>query len=312
MGIDTFKKTILLLVFAAVVINNRPLSFRTDSDSETTHEIEFLSEATDPMGDIRQFSGNSYKEVPPQNRKFFRVRKLGSAGAPGFWTDSLAISEYLEQSAKLQPELPMVSTKPPENDSVFIEVKKEGKEIRYLNGKQIAIQPSVDSLPRIDKTYFRVNNGDWQTLGRDGIQFTEDGEYQMDYYSVDRLGNRETAQSVLFLVDTKAPLTFLSLSTFNHPNGSLRYTNGDSMITFVVDEDGSGVEKTLYQIQCRHGKTKPFQPYTKPFSVQDGLQFCQSDFRINYHSIDQVQNQEPIKSFFFSYIPRQNRFKEKP
>ncbi|MCA0757054.1 PKD domain-containing protein [Paenibacillus sp. N4] len=69
---------------------------------------------------------------------------------------------------------------------------------------------AADDLSGVAKTEYRINNGEWVTY-TGSIPAFHDGEYRVDYRSVDNAGNVEEEQSVTLRVDTTAPALTVSL-----------------------------------------------------------------------------------------------------
>jgi len=53
---------------------------------------------------------------------------------------------------------------------------------------------AVDDGIGVDQTFYRINGGEWQTGS--SFRLTESGDYDIDFYSVDRLGREETIASI--------------------------------------------------------------------------------------------------------------------
>jgi hypothetical protein len=279
------------------------LEFKTNSEKDSIHEVEFLESENDELGDIERFQGNQYSQKLPKNKTHFRVRRTGAHGAIGFWTEKFSIQSFSKRNEPIQVPPDLDEAPVSRGDDIFIELVKDGKPFQYLNANKIAIEPNSSSKLGIDKTLYRLNHGDWNTMSKDGLQFLKDGEYQMDYYSIDLVGNKEQAKTVNFLVDTVPPLTELVFFTYAQDKNSVVYTRGSLDISLLAKDTGSGIEKTYYRYVCLNGKSNEFQTYNKAFPMKEGMDFCNSHFQIEYYSIDKVLNQEKTRTTYFSYIP---------
>lgn len=69
---------------------------------------------------------------------------------------------------------------------------------------------AADDLSGVAKTEYRINNSEW-ALYTGSIPAFHDGEYLVDYRSVDNAGNVEAEQSITIQVDTIAPAFTVSL-----------------------------------------------------------------------------------------------------
>ncbi len=141
---------------------------------------------------------------------------------------------------------------------------------------------AVDNGAGVKATYYRINES-W-------LQYTqpfnlEAGEYTIDFYSVDLLGNQETAKTVYVIVTQDlAPLTTCNLEP-SSPNGNNGWYITDVMVSFeAIDEDG--VKATYYRINGGQWKE-----YTKPLILdEDGI------YTIEYYSIDNLGLKEDSKT----------------
>jgi hypothetical protein len=54
-------------------------------------------------------------------------------------------------------------------------------------------------------TYYKINDGKWFNY-QGGIHLQKEGSNVIQYYSEDRLGNREKMKTVEYILDSEAPL----------------------------------------------------------------------------------------------------------
>lgn len=114
------------------------------------------------------------------------------------------------------------------------------------------------------------------------------GRQTLYYRSVDRVGNREVAKKIDFVVDANAPNSEL------HPEGNMKPTvlNGktyvsDGMSFAITATDELSKVKQIWTVV--DGKE---QPYIKPiFFLKEG------EHTIEYYSVDNVGNKEASKKF---------------
>jgi hypothetical protein len=289
--------TILILLFPLGNILGS-FSIQLDSEPNAVHEIEFTSnEKNSTDSEFVTFEGNQFNS-DSLLKKFFRVRKVGPYNAKGIWSNYELVDDY--SKVKLEPKLEQTIVTPKKSDSAFIELEKNGNKTYFLNGDRVGFEISQSAVG-IDQTYYRLNGGDWNKYTPEGLRFILDGEYQMDYYSIDRIGNRETPKTVQFLVDIQPPNTELTIQNPNEirmPNG---FMSGQSKISLLTVDKVSGVETTQYKFVCNSGNETKFQIYNQPFSIEIPIQFCKSGFQIQYFSIDKVGNKEETRTYLFSY-----------
>ena len=133
----------------------------------------------------------------------------------------------------------------------------------------------------IDSILYRFN-GTWQLYT---VAFTlnaslVDGTITIEYYSVDNVGNVETAGSVVVQLDKLAAVTSLLFSPAVLPN---YITNSTSFTLSSSDIPGSGVASIWY----RYNVT--WHLYTTPFVL---VALVNGTYTIEYYSVDNVGNVE--------------------
>jgi hypothetical protein len=140
-----------------------------------------------------------------------------------------------------------------------------------------------DENSGIENTYYSVNKSPWSKYDNP-LKIGEEGEYDIQYYSVDNVGNAEKAKSVSFFVDLKAPVTQHSVEGINRNNVIAK----DAKIILQAEDNLSGVSRIFYSVD---GGT--FVAYTKPIPVsvlKDG------EAQLSYYAVDNVGNKEEAKS----------------
>jgi hypothetical protein len=271
-----------------------------DNEAKSYFEIEYLTEIDSKLGEIVRFEGTNYQsEAIPVSTPYFRVRRVGDHEAKGFWSNTYRISDFIKEKIVeiKKPELPVVV----ENDDVFLELEKNGKTILFLNGKSVSIQPKVDSQIKISETKYRLNNGKWLTYNQDSLKFEKDGEYQMDYYSIDILGNREETQTVIFLVDNIPPKSKILMPQYKHQANERAYVSGFVNLEIESYDEVSGIDTIYYALECINGKSSNFMNYKNPIPLQEIYNYCNSDMVMEYYAVDKVGNQESKKSILIKY-----------
>lgn len=164
---------------------------------------------------------------------------------------------------------------------------------------------AVDTTSGIIGTYYRVNEGDWNLYSLP-IVITNNGVHRLQYYSIDKAGNRESINdSIVFGIDIIPPTTTHS---FFGTGLNQWYSSNVTVIFVVMDsnpfeeplllsqnttcENSSGVNHTYYRID-----NEIWYEYTTPFYVSvDGV------YNLRYFSVDVAGNVEAIKGPFILKI----------
>jgi squalene-hopene/tetraprenyl-beta-curcumene cyclase len=159
----------------------------------------------------------------------------------------------------------------------------------------------------VASTFYRIYNSTYDTgwmeySGPFYLTGLSDGEYSIDYYSIDNIGNVEPTNTATIILDNTPPTTTLTIGEPKYASG-ITYVTPDTSFTLEATDTSSGVYSSVYRI---HNSTydSGWMTYTGPFyltSLTDGT------YTIEYYSIDNVQNIEAarainVTSFSWNYI----------
>jgi len=131
---------------------------------------------------------------------------------------------------------------------------------------------ATDSGTGVAKTYYSVNDaafaeGTTVTLNSEGI-------YNISYYSVDKVGNKESAKTIAVKVDKTAPVTKAS----DFKEWSVEE------IVLTANDEASGVAKTFYSVNG-----SDFVEGTTVKIEKEGLN------QVSFYSVDQAGNKEEAR-----------------
>jgi hypothetical protein len=153
----------------------------------------------------------------------------------------------------------------------------------YKSTVSITLSPS-DEGSGIDKTEYRVNEGDWKTY-ESPIQVKTDGIYKIEYRSIDKAGNVEESKSALIKLDKTNPVT-TSRITQGEPNGANGWYTTDVIVELAANDGQSGISIIEYRIDGSE-----WAPYKAPIQLTtEGIH------RVEYRSKDNAGNTEELKS----------------
>ncbi|MEM3697414.1 MAG: CARDB domain-containing protein [Candidatus Bathyarchaeia archaeon] len=129
-----------------------------------------------------------------------------------------------------------------------------------------------------------------------------DGEYSIDFYSVDNVGNTEPTNTVTVILDNTPPVTTLIIGEPKYASDKV-YVTPDTPFTLEVTDAGSSVFSIAYRI-FNSNYDSGWQTYTEPFNLAglaDGV------YIIEFNSTDNLGNVEAINSvqvtlFSWNYV----------
>jgi len=173
-------------------------------------------------------------------------------------------------------------TTPPETTATLNPPSPDGPGGWYVSPVQVTLS-ATDDDSGVDYTMYRINNGTWTTYSSSFI-VSDNGHYQVDFYSADNAGNDEAVDNVNFKINISVPTT---VATFNPstPDGANGWYLGTVEVTLTAS-DPDGINYTKYRV----GNTA-WQTYTGPFNVStDGINV------VEFYSVDNEGNVEDTKS----------------
>jgi parallel beta-helix repeat protein len=160
---------------------------------------------------------------------------------------------------------------PPVTTSAFDPPSPDGDHGWYVSAVTVTLS-STDEGSGTGSTWYRIDAGSWQLYT---VPFTVDGdgEHTIRYFSFDKAGNIEEAQSVPVKIDTTPPTTTAGFHGLVGEDGSF-VTN--VTVTLGAEDETSGVNYTMYKLDAG-----VWVVYAEPFVVSDN-----GNHTVFYYSVD--------------------------
>ncbi len=138
----------------------------------------------------------------------------------------------------------------------------------------------------VDEIFYRLDDGSWLTY-TDPFPLPKAAMVRMEYYAVDKLGNREATRTLTIYLDIEPPVTRIVLGDPHYmaPDGKIWFTSRTSIE--LRAEDASGVANIFYRIVGGDWK-----PYTSPFTIPGP----EGPYKVEYYAIDLFGNREAVQS----------------
>ena len=120
----------------------------------------------------------------------------------------------------------------------------------YTSNVVVTLTAEDDSAG-VDYTMYKLDDDDWQKYYT-SILVIEDGEHNITYYSVDKVGNREDNKSVTFKIDQTVPTIDLTAEK----TGLIKW-----LLTAMVSDETSGVAKVEFYLAGEYLGEVTEEPY---------------------------------------------------
>ena len=156
----------------------------------------------------------------------------------------------------------------------------------YGNGLVVPLK-ATDEMSGVENIYYSVNQANYAKYS-DTIRLSTEGEYNLQYYSVDNVGNAEVPIKETFTVDLTTPATVYAIKGLSLGN----IISGGTAFILTATDQLSGVAKTYYKID--EGKEILYDG--KDILVSS---LIDGEHTLSYYSIDKVDNRETVKSYTF-------------
>lgn len=179
----------------------------------------------------------------------------------------------------------------PQTKINYLKSKYYEKDRRLYFGSSLKVAfSSFDELSGVEGIYYSINKAEY-SLFKDTLTFDQEGDYNIKFYAVDRVGNVEKVQGVNITIDASAPTTeLIQNGDWNDNVASAR-----SSLKLKSTDAASGVKNILYSID--DSKEKPYQG-----TIQVG-ELAEGQHSITYYATDGLGNAEEASQFDF-YIDK--------
>jgi len=139
-----------------------------------------------------------------------------------------------------------------------------------------------DNLSGVANTFYSINGGGAQTY-TSTFTLSADGNYTVEFWSVDVAGNSDAHQTRTVWIDSTAPVTQASVSGTAGSNNWYRST---VQVSLSASDNLSGVQNSFYRTDG--GAT---QTYSSPFALS-----TMGQHTVDYWSVDNLNNTEVTRS----------------
>lgn len=171
-------------------------------------------------------------------------------------------------------------TDAPITEAIFTGDK--GQENWYRSDVTAALN-AIDAKLGVDYIYYKKQNTDWIRYSS-AFTFTDNGNYEIQYYSGDKGGNVEDVKTEKFGIDKIPPVSTANIT--NGTKGNEDWYISNVSIELTASDEASGVAQINYSID--NGQS--YQKYTDVVTIEkEGIN------KLMYYSEDNAGNKESIQ-----------------
>jgi hypothetical protein len=163
----------------------------------------------------------------------------------------------------------------------------------FVNSDHTILLDLQDGKSKLLKTLYKINDGKWQFYN-DGIHLKKEGKNAIQYYSEDRLGNKEAAKAKDFILDTEGPEIYVNFTNTIVGLENILYTNKYSAITINAVDWNSGIQSIKAYLRNANGY-KEFTWYEK-IVIPDN--YSEKLIEIKVIATDRTGNTKSYSKFF--------------
>jgi len=168
------------------------------------------------------------------------------------------------------------------NPSTLISVPGVSQNQEWFTSPVPVTLSASDNLSGVAGTFYTINGGPTQTYSGT-FTLSGDGNYTIEYWSVDVASNNETHKTRTVRIDSTAPVTLPVIAGTGGTNGWFR---SSVQVTLNATDNLSGVQHTLYSVD-----SAPPQTYAGPFTISGDGQHT-----VSFWSVDNLNNTEATQT----------------
>ncbi|TGL60674.1 hypothetical protein [Leptospira sarikeiensis] len=292
-----FFSFILFLSLGETFSEQQRVSLRWKPSQGAENYLIELSEDREFLRVHHFYKTKNYRyEFGPHDSKYYvRVVGINADGVRGVSSPIISLEAKFAAAPKVKVERPSTVVAASEELRISLGDPKTGG-----TSSSSSSPGSANSQKQVPvSTYYRVNGGDWQKY-EGSISLSEEGWNEVEFYSEDILGNKETPKKTKYLKDTTPPQVKL-IGEKKGQSGLIEIKSG-AELTLQVTEEGSGMDEITINLSARDGSgeevnlTLSGEEAKKPIKVSssgiDGLSLLR--WETNDKAGNYIQSEIPL------------------
>ena len=209
------------------------------------------------------------------NFRYGRIAAIDQFGIRGYYSDVFEIEQRIVEPKKPIPVQPLPGNFLPASHLITLDVI-EGKAKGW-------------------STYYKINDGKWFNY-QGGIHLQKEGSNVIQYYSEDRLGNREKMKTVEYILDSEAPLAEYVFTNTYIDHEKFLYTSRNSKIEIKIKDLLSGIESA--KVYLRTGNDFKEIDWDTKEGISIPEQFSDRTIELFITTSDRLGNTKTYSKFF--------------
>lgn len=158
-------------------------------------------------------------------------------------------------------------------------------EDHIISGTSKVYLQSSDSLSGVDKVYYKFDlEEEFRVYSNKSVETAklDDGDHELIYYAVDKVGNRTPDMTFKFYLDKTAPITAADVLGDRYVVDGQLFFSGRSKLKLTAVDNKSGVRAVLYSVDGSE-----YAEYDQPFY----LPAVAGTHTVKYYSVDNMANE---------------------
>ncbi len=143
---------------------------------------------------------------------------------------------------------------------------------------------ATDRLSGVAATFYRIDDGTWRLYNpkfKISLKELHDGAHTLEFYSIDKMDNKEEPGRLDFYVDAVPPITISDILGDKFLVGDKLYFSSRTKMKITAVDNHSGVKEVRYSVDGGE-----FQVYNEPFYMPN----VQGWHTVKYYSVDSTDN----------------------
>lgn len=214
------------------------------SDSVKFLNIVFQKKMTDSL----------IRLEPNPKYRYGRIAAIDEFGVRGEYSEIFEIEQRIVEEKAPEIVIPAPSNYVGENHTILLDVSEDKS--KGWN------------------TYYKINDGKWLTY-QGGIQLAKEGLNLIQFYSEDKLGNREKIKTMDFILDREGPNAEIEITNSYEGKDKYIYTGKKSNIALSLSDLYSGLRSAKVFLrtsdESKEIKWQPDKPILIPNSYSEKM-----------------------------------------